>query len=52
VLGAEFSKVLGSLRFNDEVFERVRKALRDRHAEQKQQCDDREPEHGRCIALS
>ncbi|HUZ72353.1 MAG TPA: recombinase family protein [Stellaceae bacterium] len=39
VLEAEFSKVLGSLRFNEEVFEWVRKALRDSHTEQKQECD-------------
>lgn len=39
VLEAEFSRVLGSLRFSDEVFEWVRTALRDSHDEQKQDCE-------------
>ncbi len=39
VLEAQFSKVLGSLHFNEKVFEWIRTALRNSHAEQKQECD-------------
>jgi len=39
VLEEEFSKLLRSLRFDDEVFEWVRTALRDSHAEQQQECE-------------
>ncbi len=39
VLEAAFSKMLGSLRFNEKVFAWMRTALRNSHAEQKQECD-------------